>query len=258
LLAGLLLASAWRSWQAQRLLDQADRAFRAYNKLLDHAQLQRAADAWQQAGSIAPRLPEGQARLGFLADVDGELDLAERAWRKAVALAPDPDPDPQASTYRNGLANVLIQQPRRRAEGLQILDGDSSYPRSAVDAAMLRWGDAAALPIALDAVSSPALPPALKAERGPGWGFKQGAYLLLFDAIAERRCLLNAVRASTAHLLGRSSAESPQGADACQGIRSYVSELVCDRLLLAQPTNPRAAASRAWLGCPAERPQTRR
>lgn len=249
--AGLLLAPVWRNWQAQQqaqeFMQEGDAAFRAYVQLLQPAQFERAAKAWQQAVSLAPNRPEIQARLGFLADTQGELALAEQAWRRAIDLAPDPAPN--AARYRNGLANVLIQQPRRRPEGLQILDGDSTDPRSAVDAAMLRWGDATALPRAFDAVASPELLPALAAERGPGWGFKQQDSLLLFDSKAERRCLLQAVRATTAHLLGRGPAAMPLNAPDCQGIQTTLSQLLCFRLSQAQATNPRAVASGAWLGC---------
>ncbi|MEB3349874.1 MAG: TIR domain-containing protein [Cyanobacteriota bacterium] len=256
LLAGLLLLPAWRNWQAQQLVAQGDTAFRAYGKLLEPAQFERAASAWQQAAALAPRRPEAQARLGFLADLLGDLPQAEQAWRRAIALAPDPDPS--AAAYRNGLANVLIQQPRRRAEGLQILDGDTTYPRSAVDAAMLRWGDAAALPRALDAVASPELLPALAAERSPAWGFKQGEQLLLIESIPHRRCLLQTVQATTAHLLGRGPAAAPLQAPDCQGMQTTLSELLCHRLSQAQANNPRAAAGRRWLGCLGEGPLPRK
>ncbi len=55
-------------------------------------------------------------------------------WRRALEL----QPDPEARRHRNGLANVLMQLPGRRAEALRLFDGDNNHPRSALDAAMLR------------------------------------------------------------------------------------------------------------------------
>ena len=185
LLVGLLLGPAWLArWQ----LERGDQAFRLYAKG-DGAQWSRAADAWQQAARLDRRSAAAQARLGFLADLQDELAPAETAWRRALAL--QPDPDPEARRHRNGLANVLMQQPGRRAEALRLFDGDNNDPRSALDAAMLRWQEPAQLRQALDAVSNPALATALAGPAGAqreAWGFKQRNQLLVFENLGHQRC----------------------------------------------------------------------
>ena len=247
LLLGLLLGPAWLArWQ----LEQGDRAFQLYAKG-DGAQWQRAADAWQRAAQLDRRSATAQARLGFLADLEGELAPAETAWRRALAL--QPDPDPEARRHRNGLANVLMQLPGRRAEALRLFDGDNNHPRSALDAAMLRWQEPAQLRQALDAVSNPALAAALAGPAGAqreAWGFKQRNQLLVFETLGHQRCLLHNVRAATAHQLSRDPASPPLGNADCEGIGSAVQELLCARLQQASASNPRATVTGRWLDCP--------
>jgi tetratricopeptide (TPR) repeat protein len=247
LLAGLLLGPPWLAhWQ----LERGDQAFRAYAKG-DGSQWEPAVQAWQQAAQLDRRSAAAQARLGFLADLEGELDLAETAWRRALEL--QPDPHPEARRHRNGLANVLLQQPGRRAEALRLFDGDNNYPRSALDAAMLRWQEPAQLPQALDAVSNPALAAALAGPvetQREAWGFKQRNQLLVFETLGHQRCLLSGVRATTSHLLGRGPVSPPLARADCQGIASNVEELLCGRLQQAFASNPRAVVTARWLACP--------
>jgi tetratricopeptide (TPR) repeat protein len=261
-IAAALFGGAWllgRPLLARWQRHQGDQAFLAYTKQDDPAQLQRAQQAWRQAAQLDPRQVEAQARLGFLDDFLGELGRAESRWRRAVELVPQQD-SPQAQAMRNGLANVLAQRPDQRLAALNLYDADRFYPRSAMDAAMLRWSMPGQLPQALDAINESALAPPLKGDQPPldPWGFKSHGAIVLFESRAQQRCLLAAVRATTAHLAGAATAAPPLAGGDCQGTQTTVGEVLCDRLLLAQPTNPRAAASRAWLGCPAERPQTRR
>jgi len=247
LLVGLLLGPAWLArWQ----LERGDQAFRLYAKG-DGAQWPRAADAWQQAARLDRRSAAAQARLGFLADLQDELAPAETAWRRALAL--QPDPDPEARRHRNGLANVLMQQPGRRAEALRLFDGDNNDPRSALDAAMLRWQEPAQLRQAFDAVSNPALATALAGPAGAqreAWGFKQRTQLLVFENLGHQRCLLHGVRAATAHQLGRGPASPPLASGDCEGIASNVQEVLCARLQQAFASNPRAIVTARWLACP--------
>jgi tetratricopeptide (TPR) repeat protein len=251
-----LLAAGWlggRPLLARWHLQRGDGAFVAYTKLADAAQLERARQAWQQAAALDPAAPEALARLGFSADFTNDLAAAERQWRQAAELVSQQD-SAQAQEMRNGLANVLAQLPGRRTDALGVYDGDRFYPRSAIDAAMLRWPLPGQLPQALDAIHEPALAQPLAGQGPPAhpWGFKTDGTLLLFESRAHQRCLLGAVRATTAHLSARvSPAASPLMASDCKGIQDGVQGLLCDRLLQAQPTNPRAAASRSWLGCAA-------
>jgi hypothetical protein len=176
-------------------------------------------------------------------------------WRRALDL--QPDPDPEARRHRNGLANVLMQLPGRRAEALRLFDGDNNHPRSALDAAMLRWQEPAQLPQALDAVSTPALAAALAGPAGAqreAWGFKQRNQLLVFENLSHQRCLLQGVRAATAHQLGRGPASPPLASGDCEGIASQVQELLCARLQQALATNPRAVVTARWLACPTPSP----
>ena len=240
---------------ARSQLEQGDQAFLFYTKLADASQLQRAVQAWQRASELDPGLADAQARQAFYNDLIGDLAAAEACWRQAHDLVADIN-SPQAQEIRNGLANVLAQQPNRRAEALAIYDGDRFYPRSALEAAMLRWGDPDALPQALDAIHESALGPLL-VEDGPPpqpWGFKVDGALLLFESRAQQRCLLANVRAVTAYLAGHATSPGPAvpplDCPDCQGVEASVRELLCFRLEQAQLSNPNAAASRAWLGCP--------
>lgn len=248
LLVGLLLGPASLArWQ----LERGDQAFLLYAKG-DGAQWERAVEAWQRAARLDHRSATAQARLGFLADMQNELAPAETAWRRALAL--QPDPDPEARRHRNGLANVLMQQPGRRADALRLFDGDNNHPRSALDAAMLRWREPTQLPRALDAVSGRALADALAGPAGTqkeAWGFKQGNQLLVFENLGHQRCLLNGVQAATAHQLGRGPASPPLASADCAGVASQLQELLCGRLQQSVATNPRATVTGRWLGCPA-------
>ncbi|MFM7642324.1 MAG: TIR domain-containing protein [Cyanobium sp.] len=247
LLTALLLAPAWLArWQ----VDQGDRAFAQYAKG-DGSQWERAAEAWQKAAQLDRRSAAAQARLGFLADLRGELAPAESAWRRALEL--QPDPNPEARRHRIGLANVVMQQPGRRAEALRLFDGNNDYPRAAVEAAMLRWQDPGQLPQALDAVNSPALATALAGPAGTqreAWSFRQGDQLLVFENLGHQRCLLQNVRATTAHQLGRGPTSPPLTMIDCQGIENQVRELLCTRLQLATfSSNLRAPLAARWLSC---------
>lgn len=251
LLAVLLLGPAWLArWQ----LEKGDRAFEQYAKG-DGSQWERATEAWQQAAQLDRRSAAAQARLGFLADLQDELTPAESAWRRALEL--QPDPHPEARRHRNGLANVLMQQPGRRAEALRLFDGNNNYPRSALEAAMLRWQVPSQLPQALDAVSSPALAASLAgpaATQREAWGFKQRNQLLVFETLGHQRCLLQGVQAATAHQLGQGPASPPLTQSDCKGLANQVQELLCARLQLAFATNPRAPLTARWLSCPASAP----
>jgi hypothetical protein len=155
-------------------------------------------------------------------------------WRRALDLQPDPDP-----------------------EALRLFDGDNNAPRSALDAAMLRWQEPAQLPQALDAVSTPALAAALAGPAGAqreAWGFKQRNQLLVFETLGHQRCLLQGVRAATAHQLGRGPASPPLASADCEGIGSAVQELLCARLQQASASNPRATVTGRWLACPTPSP----
>ena len=235
-------------WQLQR----GDEAFLAFAKVPDdEARLDQAGAAWQRAKLLDPRLAAAHARLGFLADFLDDPVTAEAAWKRARDL--ERPGTAAARAYRNGLANVLAQQPARRQEALKIYDGDNDDPRSAVEAAMQRWPRPAELPFALDAASKDDLAASLagKASGGePPWGFKMpDGELLLFETRSERRCLLAGVRAATAHLAGETAPAPPLAAADCQGIQSSVKDLLCGRLEEARSGNPRAAATALWLGC---------
>jgi hypothetical protein len=257
--AGAIVASGWllgrpllASWQ----LRQGDQAFLAYAKLADASQLQQAALAWQKANTLNPSEPEAHARLGFLADILENPALAIRHWRKAATLAPRDTP--QARAIRNGLANVLAQQPDQRPEALGLYDADRFYPRSAMEAAMLRWGDPVEMPQARDAINESSLGSTLTGDGPPAepWGFKSNGELMLFESRAQQRCLLAAVRATTSHLAGAAAAGAspPLASPDCQGVQSSARDLLCDRLRAAA-SNPRAAATAAWLSCPGGTPK---
>jgi tetratricopeptide (TPR) repeat protein len=254
--AALALPMAWflgRPQLARWQLQRGDEAFLAFAKVPDdEAWLQQAGAAWQRARLLDPRLAAAYARLAFLADFLDDPVTAEAAWKRAIDL--ERASSPQAKAYRNGLANVLAQQPARRQEALAIYDGDNDDPRSAIEAAMRRWPRPAELPRGLDAVSRPDLAASLAGKASgvePPWGFKMpDGELLLFETRAERRCLLDGVRGATAHLAGEAAPAPPLAATDCQGIRSSVKDLLCNRLKEASRGNPRAAGTARWLGCP--------
>lgn len=249
---GALLAGGF--WMGRPLLarwhlDQGDQAFLAYAKLADENQLQRAGQAWQQAKGLDPKQPEAHARLGFLADIFDDLPTAEAHWRQAARLTPENTPQGQA--IRNGLANVLAQLPGQRQAALGMYDADRFYPRSALEATMLRWEAPEQMAQAQDAISEPTLDASLAgdgAAQNP-WGFKENGALLLFESRAHQRCLLANVRATTAHLAGSPPAAPPLSSADCQGVQASVRDLLCPRLAAAR-ANPRASSSATWLGCP--------
>jgi hypothetical protein len=82
------------------------------------------------------------------------------------------------------------------------------------------------------------------------WGFKQRNQLLVFENLGHQRCLLQGVRAATAHQLGRGPASPPLASGDCEGIASQVQELLCARLKQACTSNPLAAVTGRWLACP--------
>lgn len=258
LLAGatLTIPAGWflgRPQLARWQLQLGDEAFLAFAKVPDdEAKLQQAGAAWQRAKQLDPRLAAAHARLGFLADFLDDPVTAEAAWVRAKDL--ERPGTAAARAYRNGLANVLAQQPARHQEALKIYDGDNDDPRSAIEAAMQRWPQPAELPRALDAASGQDLAESLagKANGGePPWGFKMpDGELLLFETRAEQRCLLAGVRAATAHLAGETAPVPPLAAADCQGIQSTVKHLLCDRLNEARSGNPRTTLTAIWLGCP--------
>ncbi|MFM9102430.1 MAG: hypothetical protein ACKOPS_14320, partial [Cyanobium sp.] len=254
--AAALLAGGWwlgrpqlGRWQLQR----GDDAWLAYAKQLDQRQLQKAAEAWQQARTLDPSQPDAHARLGFLADIQGRSDDALAFWRHAAELTADDSP--QAKANRNGLANVLAQLPGQRQAALDNYDADRDFPRSALEAAMLRWPESAQMPRALDAINEPAL---ARARAGDGtapdpWGFKENDELLLFESRAQQRCLLTVVQATTAHLAGTAAGAPPLASPDCKGVKTTVRDLLCHRLSQAA-TNPRAPRTARWLACPASAP----
>jgi tetratricopeptide (TPR) repeat protein len=198
-------------------LDQGDQAFLAFAKLGDEGQIQRAGQAWQRAKDLDPQQPEAHARLGFLADILDNLPTAEAHWRQAARLTPENTP--QGQGIRNGLANVLAQEPGQRQAALAMYDADRFYPRSALEAAMLRWETPEQMGQAQDAIAEPALDTSLAGEGASPtpWGFKENGALLLFETRAHQRCLLTTVRVTTAHLAGSPpAAPLLTGAD-CQG-----------------------------------------
>ena len=158
-------------WQLQR----GDQAFLAYAKVLDEARLKEAGAAWQQAKRLNPGLAAAHARIGFLNDYIGQPERAEAAWKQAIGL--ERPGTPQAKAYRNGLANVLAQEPARRKEALEIYDSDNNYPRSAIEAAMQRW------PPARRAAPRPRCHQPTRTGREPGrQGERSGAALGLQGA----------------------------------------------------------------------------
>lgn len=252
--AGALVAGGWllgRPLLANHYLRQGNQAFLAYAKLADESQLQRATEAWQRASALDPSEPEAHARLGFLADILEKPTAATSHWEKAAKLAPGVTP--QAQAIRNGLANVLAQQPDKRQKALRLYDADRFYPRSAMEAAMLRWAEPEAMPQALDAINESALGSTLAGDGPPAepWGFKNNGELLLFESRAQQRCLLANVRAVTAHLAGTATAgaSQPLANPDCQGVESSARDLLCNRLSAAT-ANPRAAVTAGWLKCP--------
>lgn len=250
----LLAAGFWagRPLLARWHLDQGDQAFLAFAKLGDEGQIQKAGQAWRHAKDLDPQQPEAHARLGFLADILDNLSAAEAHWRQAAGLAPENTP--QGQGIRNGLANVLAQEPGQRQAALAMYDADRFYPRSALEAAMLRWATPGQMGQAQDAVGEQALDDSLAgdgASQTP-WGFKENGALLLFESRAHQRCLLANVRATTAHLAGSPTAAGPTlTSPDCQGVQASVRDLLCSRLAAAR-ANARAPGTATWLGCPKE------
>ena len=250
---------AWRLAQqqgARAALAAGDQAFSRFDKAYERGeqdlQLQRAEAAWRQAARLAPARAEPRARLAFLHDLRGELPEAEAAWRQALAL--ESTETRAARAYRIGWAGVLAQLPGRQAEALALYEADPDHPRAAVELAMLRWGEPAALARALDAVSRPELAASLSSGSGPspGWSFPLPGRneLLVFNRRNQQRCLLQAVRATTAQLLGAMPLpSSPLTTADCQGRQVDVRDLLCLRLP-GPAANPRATSTARWLGCP--------
>lgn len=248
----LLIGSWWvgRPLLARWQLQQGDRAFLDYVKLLDERNLQTAGRAWKQARALDPNQAEAHARLGFLADILNDLPAAASHWRQAATLTSQNTP--QAQALRNGLANVLAQQPGQQQAALAIYDADRFYPRSAVEAALQRWPKSEQMPQALDAISERTLDTALSGDRpAPNpWGFKENGALLLFERHAHQRCLLANVRAATRHLAGVTlTSEPPLTISDCLGVSEAVKELLCTRLSGAR-SNPRVHSTARWLECP--------
>ena len=259
----LALPPAWRrasERQAHAQLAAGDQAFGAFDKAYEPSEqdrhLRRAEAAWREAARLAPALAEPRARLAFLHDLRGELPEAEAAWRQALAL--EPTHTEVARTYRIGRAGVLAQLPGREREALALYEADPDHPRAAVELAMLRWGEPAALPQALDAVSRPELVEFLSGGSSltSGWSFPLPGRdeLVVFNRRNQQRCVLQAVRSTTVHLLGAPPLpSSPLAAPDCQGRQVHVRDLLC--LRLPRPAaNPRAAATARWLGCPVSGP----
>jgi hypothetical protein len=202
---------------------------------------------------LAPALAEPLSRLAFLHDLRGELPQADAAWRQAIDL--EPSHTSAARAYRIGRAGVLAQLPGRAPEALALYEADPDHPRAAVELAMLRWGEPAALARALDAVSRPELAASLSggSAPSPGWSFPLPgrSELLVFNRRNQQRCVLQAVRATTAHLRGAPPLPpSPLATPDCQGGQVDVRDLLC--LRLPRPAaNPRATLTARWLGCPA-------
>jgi tetratricopeptide (TPR) repeat protein len=256
----LAVPLAWRlvsERQARSQLAAGDQAFSKFDKAYapgeQDLQLRRAEAAWGQAARLAPALAEPRARLAFLHDLRGELPQAEAAWRQALDL--EPSHTSAARAYRIGRAGVLAQLPGRAPEALALYEADPDHPRAAVELAMLRWGEPAALARALDAVSRPELAASLSggSAPSPGWSFPLPgrSELLVFNRRNQQRCVLQAVRATTAHLRGAPPLPpSPLATPDCQGGQLDVRELLC--LRLPRPAaNPRATLTARWLGCPA-------
>jgi hypothetical protein len=89
-----------------------------------------------------------------------------------------------------------------------------------------------------------------------GWSFPLPGRdeLVVFNRRNQQRCVLQAVRSTTVHLLGAPPLpSSPLAAPDCQGRQVDVRDLLC--LRLPRPAaNPRAAATARWLGCPVSGP----
>jgi hypothetical protein len=251
---------AWRLAQqqgARAALAAGDQAFSRFDKAYERGeqdlQLQRAEAAWRQAARLAPARAEPWARLAFLHDMRGELPEAEVAWRQARSL--EPPGTLAARAYRIGWAGVLAQLPGRQAEALALYEADPDHPRAAVELAMLRWGEPAALAQARDAVSRPELAALLSggSAPSPGWSFPLPGRneLLVFNRRNQQRCLLQAVRDTTAQLLGAMPLpSSPLATADCQGRQVDVRDLLCLRLP-GPAANPRTTSTARWLGCPA-------
>jgi tetratricopeptide (TPR) repeat protein len=260
---GLTGLAVGRPLLARWALAQGDQAFLAYtNEPSRQEHVQRAEQGWEQAVHWDSRLSEGHERLAFMHDLRGQLQEAEVAYLRAEKLVPIRSD--LAKRYRNGRANVLAQQPERRQEALDLFDADRDYPRSAIEAAMVRWGNPASVGQASDALEDPSMRQRLadesKTSAGTGsWGFKTSNELLMFHTAAQKRCLLATARAAGRHLLGdeRAAADLRPGAKGdCEGIQFQTLELICSRLLqaLAGRTpagsgNPRAAITARWLSC---------
>lgn len=250
---------AWRLASerlARAQLAAGDAAFSRFDKAYAGGEqdlhLRQAESAWRQSALLDPSLAEPRARLAFLHDLRGELPEAEAAWNLARTL--EPSHTDAARSYRIGRAGVLAQLPGREHEALSAYEADPDHPRAAVELAMLRWGEPAALPRALDAVTRPELAASLSGGSGPspGWSFPLPGQnvLLVFNRRNQQRCILQSVRATTAHLLGAQPLPaSPLAAADCQGSQVDVRGLLCRRL--PRPAaHTRAAVTARWLGCP--------
>jgi tetratricopeptide (TPR) repeat protein len=243
---------------ALRLLFEGDLAMEAWMSNRNPADWQRAQQRYDRALAVDGQLAEAEERLGSLADVAGDLSGARRRFERAIALAGARST--LAQPYRNGLAKVLLQGDAADQErALVLLDGDRGNPAADVVAAMQLWrqpgagGTGDGLGRALERL--PARPPA--ALQGTGqtqsWGFKlAGGATALVSRRVDQRCLLALARATTLQMAGRATEASQAlaaGRSDCNEGEASLSAVICDRLLQAQPTNPRAAASRTWLRC---------
>lgn len=233
-----------------------DQAFQQWllSGFTNEALLEKAEADYRAASPPNKSMAEAHARLGFLFDVRGDLDQAEKEWSEALKLAGNDLA--LASWYRNGLANVLEQQPGGRQKALASYVADSaSFPLSALEAAMLLWqGPASSDDLGL---AQQHLSKGKPAGEGPAmaWGFKADGMIVAFGRKEAHRCLHGLALAATQHLRGRDGealATRSGVKDDCAPVEADARLVVCDRLLRAsQAGNPRAAATRSWMACPA-------
>ena len=261
--AAVAMPLAWRLASerlARTQLAAGDLAFGKFDKASERSEqdlyLRQSEAAWRQAIRFDPSFAEPQARLAYLHDLRGELPQAEAAWDRAITL--EPTDTSAARSYRIGRAGVLAQLPgpERKHEAIAVYEGDPDDPRAAVELAMLRWGEPDDMELARDAVSRPELAASLSGGSGPspGWSFPLPGRneLVVFNRRNQQRCLLQAVRATTSHLISTQSEQPPPplAAPDCQGRQVDLRDLLC--LRLPRPAaNSRAAITARWLGCPA-------
>ena len=233
-----------------------DRAFDAYRRGNGMENLAAAVTAYSAAAQSDDAFPEAHARLGFLADLGGDLPASEQEWRKAVAQLRNDAP--LAMKYRNGLAGVLAQLGHTE-QALRLYDGDPEHARSIIEAAMLRWQGPPTYDVLGQARDRLEQVHSHLAGTGAAdaWGFKAGGELVFFGRIEAHRCLAAVALATTNHMLSRHQSASTEpdevifGVD-CQEGQADILLVICDRLTLAAaPINTRAEAARAWLHCPA-------